>query len=116
MSIVSARPQETINNLTLADLLKPMQFKTVLLVACGLKNCEIAEFLGAREQVIKNVLADVYHRTGCWNSGELVRRYFREVATGLLELGRMQRELAELEARTGQHLSALLDDQLPYIN
>ena len=35
MSIVSARPQETISNLTLADLLKPMQFKTVLLVACG---------------------------------------------------------------------------------
>ena len=100
----------------LADLLKPMQFKTVLLVACGLKDLEIAEFLGTREQVIKNVLADVYHRTGCWNSGELVRRYLREVATGLLELGRLQRELAELEARTAQSLPTPSDDRLHYIN
>jgi DNA-binding CsgD family transcriptional regulator len=116
MSVESSHPQETIDSLTLADLLKPMQFKTVLLVACGLKNCEIAQFLGTREQVIKNVLADVYHRTGCWNSGELVRRYFREVATGLLELGRLQRELAELEARTGQNLPTPSEDRLQYIN
>jgi len=116
MSVVSSHPQETVDNLTLADLLKPMQFKTVLLVACGLKNCEIAEFLGTREQVVENALADVYHRTGCWNSGELVRRYFREVATGLLELGRLQRELAELEARTGQNLSTRSENRLQYIN
>ena len=116
MSLVSSHPQKTIDNLTLADLLKPMQFKTVLLVACGLKNCEIAEFLGTREQVIENALTDVYHRTGCWNSGELVRRYFREVANGLLELGRLQRELTELEARTGQNLPTLSEDRLQYIN
>jgi DNA-binding CsgD family transcriptional regulator len=116
MSVVSSHPQEIIDNLTLADLLQPLQFKTVLLVACGLKNCEIAEFLGTREQVIENALADVYHRTGCWNSGELVRRYFREVATGLLELGRLQRELAELEARTRQDLPTLSENGLPYIN
>ncbi len=116
MSVMSSHPQETIDNLTLADLLKPMQFKTVLLVACGLNNREIAEFLGTREQVIENALADVYHRTGCWNSGELVRRYFREVASGLLELGRLQRELAELEARTGQNLSTLSENRLQCIN
>jgi len=113
---VSSHPQETVDSLTLADLLKPMQFKTVLLVACGLKNCEIAEVLVTREQVIENALADVYHRTGCWNSGELVRRYFREVATGLLELGRLQRELAELEVRTGQNLPTLSENQLQYVN
>ena len=116
MSVVSSHPQETIDNLTLADLLNPMQFKTVLLVACGLNNCEIADFLGTREQVIKNVLTDVYHRTGCWSSGELVRRYFRELATGLLELGRLQRELAELEARTGQSLPTPSEDRRQYIN
>src|SRR5277367_2961440 len=116
MSVVSSHPQETVDNLTLADLLKPMQFKTVVLVACGLKNCEIAEVLGTREQVIENALADVYHRTGCWNSGELVRRYFREVATGLLELGRLQRELAELEVRTGQNLATLSENRLQYVN
>jgi DNA-binding CsgD family transcriptional regulator len=116
MSVLSSHPQGTIDNLTLADLLKPMQFKTVLLVACGLKNREIAEFLGTREQVVENALADVYHRTGCWNSGELVRRYFREVATGLLELGRLQRELAELEARSGQNLPTLSENRLQYVN
>ena len=90
--------------------------KTVLLVACGLNNREIAEFLGTREQVIENALSDVYHRTGCWNSGELVRRYFREVASGLLELGRLQRELAELEARTGQNLLTRPAHLAQYIN
>jgi DNA-binding CsgD family transcriptional regulator len=116
MSVVSSHAQESIDSLTLADLLKPMQFKTVLLVACGLKNCEIAEFLGTREQVVKNVLVDVYDRTGCWNSGELVRRYFREVASGLLELGRLRRELAELETRTGQNLLTRSAHLIQYIN
>jgi DNA-binding CsgD family transcriptional regulator len=116
MPVLSSHPQETIDDLTLADLLKPMQFKTVLLVACGLNNRQIAEFLGTREQVVENALADVYHRTGCWNSGELVRRYFREVASGLLELGRLQRELSELEARTGQSLPTLPENRLQYVN
>jgi DNA-binding CsgD family transcriptional regulator len=114
--VVSTQPQETIDKLTLADLLKPMQFKTALLAACGLKNCEIGEFLGTTEQVIKNVLADVYHRTGCSNSGEVVRRYIREVSSGLLELGRLRRELSELEARTGRNLHSGLGDLLQYIN
>ena len=114
--MTSFRPQEAIDNLTLADLLTPMQFKTALLVACGLKNCEIGEFLGTTEQVIKNVLAGVCRRTGCWNSGEVVRRYCREVSSGLLELGRLRRELAELEARTGQNLHTRLGDLRPYIN
>ena len=113
--VVSSHPQETIDKLTLADLLKPMQ-KTVLLVAWGLKNCQIAEFLGTTEQVIKNVLREVYDRTGCWNSGELVRRYFREVASGLLELGRLQRELAELQARAAPNLHARPEDRIQHIN
>ena len=114
--VVSSHPQETIDKLTLADLLKPMQFKTVLLVAWGLKNCQIAEFLGTTEQVIKNVLREVYDRTGCWNSGELLRRYFREVASGLLELGRLQRELAELQARAAPNLHARPEDRIQHIN
>ena len=96
---VSSDPSRTNDGLTLADLLKPMEFKTVLLVARGLLNCQIAEYLGTTGLVIENVLTDVYDRTGCSNSGELVRRYFREVESGLLELGRLQRQLAELEAR-----------------
>jgi DNA-binding NarL/FixJ family response regulator len=116
MSVVSTQPQEAIDKLTSADLLKPMQFKTVLLAACGLKNCEIGKCLGTTEQVIKNELADVYHRTGCSNSGEVVRRCCRELSSGLLELARLRRELAELEARIGQNLHARLGDLLQYIN
>jgi hypothetical protein len=115
MSVLS-HSLETIDDLTLADLLKPMQFKTVLLVTCGLKNCQIAEFLGTTELVIKNVLMDVYDRTGCWNSGELVRRYFREVAGGLLELGRLQRELAELEARAAKNFNARPDERPQHLH
>jgi DNA-binding CsgD family transcriptional regulator len=106
----------TQGQLTLVNLLQPMQFKTVLLVACGLKNSEIAGFLGTTEQVVTNALKDVYERTGCWNSSELVRRYFREVASGLLELGRLQRELAELEARAGESLSGRLEDGLRLVH
>lgn len=43
-------PQQNIDKLTLADLLEPMQFKTVLLAACGLKNCEIGTFLGTTDR------------------------------------------------------------------
>lgn len=116
MSVVSSQQRETKDSLTLANLLTPMQLKTVLLVACGLKNCEIAQCLGTREQVIKNALADVYDRTGCWNSGELVRRYFREVASGLLELTRLQRELAEIEARIAQNLHARPGELIQHIH
>jgi DNA-binding CsgD family transcriptional regulator len=116
MSVAARQPQESVDKLTLSDLLKPMQFKTVLLAACGLKNCEIGEFLGTTEQVIKNALADVYHRTGCSNSGEVLRRYFREVSSGLVELDRLRRELAELEHRIGQDIYARLGDLLQYLN
>ena len=116
MSVVSSRPQKAIDRLTLANLLTPMQFKTVLLFAYGLKNCEIAKVLGTREQVIKTALYDAYNRTGCWNSGEIMRRYFREVVDGLLELGRLRRELTELEARAAQILHGGSGDLLRHIN
>lgn len=79
MSAVISYRQETLDRITLAVLLTPTQFRTVLLVACGLKKCEIAELLGTRERVIENVLRDIYDRTGCANSGDLVLRYVHEV-------------------------------------
>ena len=60
MSAVNSYPQEPIDRITLASLLTPMLFKTVLLVACGLKKCEIAELLGTRGRVIENELRDIY--------------------------------------------------------
>jgi DNA-binding CsgD family transcriptional regulator len=104
MSAVVSCPQKKIDRVTLASLLTPMEFRTVLLVACGLKHFEIAEFLGTRERVIENALRDIYDRTGCANSGDLVLRYVHEVESGLLELARLWRELQELEIRSEQIL------------
>ena len=92
------------NMLSLAILLTPMQFKAALLAACGLKNSEIAEFLNTTEPVIKIVLTDVFKRTGCSDSDKLIARYVWEIESGLLELARLHRELAELETRTGRNL------------
>src|SRR5436189_6381270 len=100
MSAVISYPQETIDRITLARLLTPMQFRTVLLVACGLKKCEIAELLGTRERVIENALRDIYDRTGCANSGDLVLRYAHQVDSGLIGLLGLHRELEGLGART----------------
>jgi DNA-binding CsgD family transcriptional regulator len=105
VTVVSSNPQQATNRVSLADLLLPMQFKAVLLFAHGLTNCEIAQVLATTEEVVKNALRDAYNRTGCWNGGELLRRYFRELADGLLELGRLRRELEELENRA----TAILD-------
>jgi DNA-binding CsgD family transcriptional regulator len=88
---------DTFDAPSLADLLEPMQFKAMLLVTCGLENHQIAQCLRTTEHTIRNVLRNCYQRTGCGNIDELVRRYFCEEATGLLELGRLQRELAEIE-------------------
>ena len=116
VSVVSSHPQATTDRLSLANLLTPMQFKTVLLFAYGLRNCEIGQVLGTTEPVIKNALRDAYDRTRCWNSGELLCRYLSEVASGLLELGRLRRELAELEARVAQNHHARPGDLLRHIN
>ena len=116
MLVVSIQSQECVDPLTLANLLNPMQFKTVLLAASGLRNNEIAHCLGTTEMVIKNALADAYHRTGCSNGGEVVHRYFRDVSSCVLELGRLHRELAELESRIGQNLHARMGHLLHHIN
>jgi len=116
MSAVYSDSLDTLDGPSLADLLEPMQFKAMLLVTCGMENHQIAQCLRTTEQTIRNVLRNCYQRTGCRNSDELVRRYFCEVASGLLELGRLQRELVELEDRAAQILDRLPASQSQYIN
>ena len=41
---------------TLMSVLTPQQFRTTILVTIGLKNSEIAEFLGTTELVVKNIM------------------------------------------------------------
>jgi DNA-binding CsgD family transcriptional regulator len=98
VSVLFSQPQETSDRQNLGNLLVPMQFKTVLLLVHGLRSCDIAQVLGTTEQVIKNALSDACSRTSCGNTGELVQRYYFEIKGGLLELGRVRREMEELEA------------------
>lgn len=42
-----------VNNLM--SVLTPQQFRTAILVTIGLKNGEIAEFLGTTEHVVKSI-------------------------------------------------------------
>jgi DNA-binding CsgD family transcriptional regulator len=116
LSAVSSDSLDTFDAPSLADLLEPVQFKAMLLVTCGLETHQIAQCLRITEHTIRNVLRNCYQRSGCGNIDELVRRYFCEVATGLLELGRLQRELAEIEDRVAQILDRLPESQSPYIN
>src|SRR4051812_5990811 len=115
MSALSSDLRETFDALSLSVLLEPMQFKAVLMVTCGLEIHQVAQCLGTTEQTIRNVLSNAYDRTGCRNSDELVRRYFCEVTSSLLELGRLQRELAELEVRVAQVLRRLPETQIRHI-
>jgi DNA-binding NarL/FixJ family response regulator len=100
----------------LAGLLSPMEFKTVLLVACGLSNREIGDLLSTTDLVIANVLRNVYRRTGYSNSRDLVLRYVHEVERSLRDLGRLRRELAELETRAGQILHVHPGSMIQHIN
>ena len=88
----------------------------MLLVACGLSNRDVGDLLGTTEPVIANVLRDVYRRTGCSNSRDLVLRYVLEVERSLRDLGRLRRELAELETRAGRILHAYPGSLLQHIN
>jgi DNA-binding CsgD family transcriptional regulator len=116
MSAVTSDSLHSFGTPSLADLLNPMQFKAMLLLTCGLQNHQIAQCLRTTEHTIRDVLRTCYQRTGCRNSDELVRKYFSEVANGLLELGRLQRELAELEHRAALILNRLPEARSRYIN
>ena len=62
----------------LMNLLTRQQFRTAILVTIGLKNGEIAEFLGITEHVVKNMVRDIFDRAGCWNRVELALRFVGE--------------------------------------
>jgi DNA-binding CsgD family transcriptional regulator len=86
------------------NVLTPQQFRTAILVTVGLKNSEIAEFLGTTEHVVKNILRAVYDRVGCWNRVELALRFVCESENKLYDQGKLRHELAELETRATQVL------------
>jgi len=88
----------------LMNLLTRQQFRTAILVTIGLKNGEIAEFLGTTEHVVKNLLRDIFDRAGCWNRVELALRFVCESETSMYDQNKIRSEVAELETRAAQIL------------
>ena len=91
----------------LMSLLTAQQFRTAILVTIGLKNSEIAEFLGTTEQVVKNILKAIYDRAGCWNRVELALRFVSESESRMYDQNKINNEIAELETRATQILHSL---------
>ena len=82
--------------LTLQNLLTPKQFRVALLVTSGLKNAEIGMILGTSENMIKNILRDIYDRAGCSNRVELALLMVHEAETGMYDGRMLGQDLATL--------------------
>lgn len=86
--------------LTLHDVLTPKQFRVALLVSSGLKNSEIGMVLRTTENMIKNILRDIYDRSGCSNRVELALLMVHEAEMGMYDRENLDEELATLRALT----------------
>jgi DNA-binding CsgD family transcriptional regulator len=86
--------------LTLHDVLTPKQFRVALLVSSGLKNSEIGIVLRTTENMIKNMLRDIYDRSGCSNRVELALLLVHEAEMGMYDRENLHKELATLRALT----------------
>jgi DNA-binding CsgD family transcriptional regulator len=93
--------------LTLHDVLTPKQFRVALLVSSGLKNSEIGMVLRTTENMIKNILRDIYDRSGCSNRVELALLMVHEAEMGMYDRENLDKELATLRALTRE-----LDEEL----
>ena len=98
------------SKLTLHDVLTPKQFRVALLVTSGLKNSEIGMVLQTTENMIKNILRDVYDRSGCSNRVELALLLVHEAETGMYDGRSLGQELATLRG-----LVRRLDEELALI-
>jgi DNA-binding CsgD family transcriptional regulator len=99
------------SKLTLHDVLTPKQFRVALLVTSGLKNSEIGLILGTTENMIKNILRDVYDRSGRSNRVELAILMVHEAETGMYDGKALVQELATL-----RRLARGLDEELALID
>jgi DNA-binding CsgD family transcriptional regulator len=78
----------------------PKQFRVALLVTSGMKNRDIAMILRTTENMVKNILRDIYDRSGCSNRVELAVLMIHEAKTGMYEEERIDRELGTLRSLT----------------
>jgi DNA-binding CsgD family transcriptional regulator len=81
---------------TLQTILTRKQFQVAILVASGIKNSEIAMILGTTEHVVKNIMRDVYERSGCSNRVELALLRVHEKELGMYDEDAFHTEVAAL--------------------
>jgi DNA-binding CsgD family transcriptional regulator len=99
------------SKLTLHDVLTPKQFRVALLVTSSLKNSEIGLILGSTENMIKNILRDVYDRSDCSNRVELAILMVHEAEMGMYDGKALVQEFATLRP-----LVRGLDEELALID
>src|SRR5689334_17772615 len=81
---------------TLQQILSAKQFRIAPLVAAGIKNCEIAMILRTTENVIKNIIRDVYDISGCSNRVQLALLLVHEHYLDMYELNELDRQIDAL--------------------
>jgi DNA-binding NarL/FixJ family response regulator len=64
----------------------PRQQQVIQLVAQGMKNSEVAIFIGTTENVVKNHLRIIYDKLGFWNRVELALWYEARRHEGILNV------------------------------
>ena len=61
----------------MSNTLTPKEERITALVAEGLKNNEIAKFVGTTTHVVKNYLRTIFDKTGTWTRLELALWYLK---------------------------------------
>lgn len=92
--------------LTLQDILTPKQFRVALLVTSGLKNSESATVMNTTENMIKNILREVYDRSGCSNRVELALLLVHEAETGMYHKETFDEALVSLRRQARASLNS----------
>jgi DNA-binding CsgD family transcriptional regulator len=85
---------------TLHDVLTPKQFRVTLLVTPAHNTPAIAMNPTTTENMVKNILRDIYDRSGCSNRVELAVLMIHEAKTGMYEEEKIDRELGTLRSLT----------------
>jgi DNA-binding CsgD family transcriptional regulator len=84
---------------TLMHVLTPQQFRAALLVAIGLGDSQIADFLGTTETTVKRVLREIYQMAGCWNRDILRLQVLAESENELYDKTKLVQIMAEIRLR-----------------
>ena len=95
---------------TLMHVLTPQQFQAALLVAIGLGDSQIADFLGTTEKMVRKVLEEIYRTAGCWNREVLRLQVLTESENELYDKTKLMQIVAEIRLRALDLIHSLPDE------